>query len=1289
MAQQQIPFIHAPFKRTDDVDWIHPLKHWIAHVYQDDPEKYGEETFALNRLRQDIRGAGKDLTGRDLLYRYFGQLELLDLRFPVDEKHIKILFTWYDAFNGRATSQYSLAFEKASVIFNTAATLSAIASIQNRAEAEGRKRAFNFFQASAGMFLYINDNFLHAPSQDLNRDTVKMLTELMLAQAHECFLENSLREKKKDSLVAKLASHAAWVYGSLTDDIQDCISRGVGVDKGWMVTAQIKHKYYQALAQHHKAAACALDQNFGEQVSRLQAAETTAKEAVKLISNSMSSLLNTAGAMSSSANHFQHYHATLPSDCGSIMQELCKSLSATLAEKHTAAARDNDMIYHDHVPKDAILTPIDRLKAVKPVPISELYGPNEVNKVIGGDIFARLIPLSVHESASLYSEEKAKLVRAESERLDIAKAELNASLEYMKLPQSLDKFKQQQRGGGNNNNEHAALLDTFAIPTPEVRAWADALAQEESTNNNTTVQELIETLDGLKTRAGHMLDQASLALDQEMRECENMRVKYGEQWSQKPSGIMTSDFRQDLRNHRESLNHASQSDGQLLRYYDEIAPDIGILRQGGKSKAIETAFTEALTSLFNDNNKDGKNNVNSLLDLEIDVGISSKSTEIKIKRVEAALDKLEQMETDRRETFEDLKEKTLQDDISQLLILNKKTVNIEQQIFSSELEKFKPHQQRISASIHQQQQVIQELSAAFKAVMDGEEAQKLQKRWDAAERQRRQIIERFKRAHAGYLETKEGLRKGIQFYSSLCDVIESLVNNTRKFANERQRERDEMTETLETERSGREQELLKEKLSKYTSSAAATVTSSTATAPPATTSTMMMPSAPPTIDTASISSLADKARQMSIGLDNNQNSSPNPLYYTSQLQQQPTASPITPQSYSTSSQSFVAASAPPQPTPSYSNPPPPPPSSSQHPVPQQPSSSTPQPLQGFPQPYTSYGSQPVPSQQQQQQPATYQQQQQQQQPATYQQQQQHQPSAPPPPQPLQRAPSYSASNNNYMNSPAGASPVPYMFPQQQPVPSTPALPRQDMYVSSPVASAPPPPSSLYSNTNNSAGPPTAPLPSTSSSIPSTYPTQAQPQQPPPQSQPQFQPQQQPPQHRYSMPVYPQQPHQQQVPKPMPLPQIPQQQQQSSFIPQLQQRQSQQPPPLPNKPPQMQSEQQQQKQPPPPPISMPSYHPMLSSSVESLSTRSDPPTNNNNTMPTPQLPPQQPSYYSGGTPAPPPPPPQQQQQQQPSWQQQPQQGYIPQQQPYQQQQQQPYWRPLDPNSGNNNNGSLLD
>lgn len=91
-----IPMVSVPLKQTNEIDWVQPLKSYIRATYGDDPERYADECATLNRLRQDMRGAGKDsAAGRDLLYRYYGQLELLDLRFPVDENHIKISFTWY------------------------------------------------------------------------------------------------------------------------------------------------------------------------------------------------------------------------------------------------------------------------------------------------------------------------------------------------------------------------------------------------------------------------------------------------------------------------------------------------------------------------------------------------------------------------------------------------------------------------------------------------------------------------------------------------------------------------------------------------------------------------------------------------------------------------------------------------------------------------------------------------------------------------------------------------------------------------------------------------------------------------------------------------------------------------------------------------------------------------------------------------------------------------------------------------------------------------------------------
>ena len=172
---------------------------------------------------------------RDLLYKYFGQLELLELRFA----EIRVTFPWRDAFTNKLTTQTSLAYEKASVIFQIAATHSAIAASQNRSDPEGLKRAFNYFKTAAGMLTYINDNFLHAPSTDLSREVVKFLVGIMLAQATEVFLEKTVDEKKLSAaMVAKIASQASLLYTSLTEEVKEFMGKGI-FDRNWVTILQV------------------------------------------------------------------------------------------------------------------------------------------------------------------------------------------------------------------------------------------------------------------------------------------------------------------------------------------------------------------------------------------------------------------------------------------------------------------------------------------------------------------------------------------------------------------------------------------------------------------------------------------------------------------------------------------------------------------------------------------------------------------------------------------------------------------------------------------------------------------------------------------------------------------------------------------------------------------------------------------------------------------------------------------------------------------------------------------
>jgi hypothetical protein len=144
----------------------------------------------------------------------------------------------FDAFTHKSTAQYSLAFEKASIIFNISAVLSCHAANQTRSEESGLKAAYHSFQASAGMFTYINENFLHAPSSDLSRETVKTLISITLAQAQEVFLEKQVADNKKVGLLAKLASQAAYLYSQALEGVQENVNKAI-FEKVWHLFVQV------------------------------------------------------------------------------------------------------------------------------------------------------------------------------------------------------------------------------------------------------------------------------------------------------------------------------------------------------------------------------------------------------------------------------------------------------------------------------------------------------------------------------------------------------------------------------------------------------------------------------------------------------------------------------------------------------------------------------------------------------------------------------------------------------------------------------------------------------------------------------------------------------------------------------------------------------------------------------------------------------------------------------------------------------------------------------------------
>jgi tyrosine-protein phosphatase non-receptor type 23 len=385
----------------------------------------------------------------------------------------------------------------------------------------------------------------------------------------------------------------------------------------------VKAKYFASLAQFNRAVADAASSKYGDSLTRFVLAESLAKEASKL-----------ATTFSKEFTPLTASASFLP-DAPVSLVDLTKNHLTICSETRAKAQRDNDLIYNAVLPSEAALPVIEKSSVAAPIPIQDVYASPEVQKIIGPDLFTKLIPLAVHENASLYSEEKAKVVRAEAERVDLAEGERIALLEYLGLPASLERFS----SAGSNGQ------DNLADPGGVVRNWSDELRRYEASGR---VEEMIRTIKSLKDGVTKELDTAGRELEMESRECESMRSRFGHLWEQAPSSSLTRAFRQDMKSHKDSLDQASQSDRQVEALWQGIKNDVVILMDNDR---VEQAFTVAVGSSVEGSSQ-------NLLD--DDFNEDDKQDEDMSKRVgviKEALSRLNKIKKERTDVFKDLKEK--------------------------------------------------------------------------------------------------------------------------------------------------------------------------------------------------------------------------------------------------------------------------------------------------------------------------------------------------------------------------------------------------------------------------------------------------------------------------------------------------------------------------------------------------------------------------------------------------------------------------------------------------------
>jgi hypothetical protein len=91
-----------------------------------------------------------------------------------------------------------------------------------------------------------------------------------------------------------------------------------------------------------------------------------------------------------------------------------------------------------------------------------------------------------------------------------------------------------------------------------------------------------------------------------------------------------------------------------------------------------------------------------------------------------------------------------------VLILNKKNPNIESQLFTSELEKFRPYQTRLAGLVHKQQDLLSDVVRGFKSLLQEQAGSKEQEEIESAQHQLDALISRFRATRGGWEDVREG-----------------------------------------------------------------------------------------------------------------------------------------------------------------------------------------------------------------------------------------------------------------------------------------------------------------------------------------------------------------------------------------------------------------------------------------------------------------------------------------------------------------------------------------------------
>ncbi|GFT54198.1 tyrosine-protein phosphatase non-receptor type 23 [Nephila pilipes] len=689
------------------------LKKYIRDHYHEDPESYVKEIKELETLRQNAIKPPMDFTGCSILKRYYSQLHKLQSRFPMtDDGPACVPFMWTDIYSGVAYNITDIEYEEACILYNIGALHSKLGTMDSRCNAEGMKIACTHFQCAAWAFQNLRDTYPQPKGSDMSHDLLTFFINIMLAQAQECILEKSMLDNRKSSITAKIAAQVVDYYkcavgimvsGSPSTDtgsILDII--GSKIFKSWKKFIEFKMAYYTSISHLYMGNQAEENEKWGERVAWFQSAFDHLSEAFKSAKNV---------------------------DRDDLNEPLTFTMDV-IGGKHSSSKKENEFVYHDKVPALSSLPDLKGASLVKGIPFS-ITDPD----VSGPDIFARLVPMETHETSSLYSEEKAKILRSMVSKIEGKNEELMAYLSSLQL-ESVSSFDE-------NDKIPQELLEKCAAISVRPNLISD-------------LEELMKELIGVSKDVDTALKSTFALLSEE----EKKELQHQETFGKRVASMLTTELKKECSKYDEAHKKAIESNNTL-----ETAVSIHI------------------------------NNISKLLlPLEELVVILPSAKSLKTPENQKAMDtfnhlvdKVEEMRKQRQYLEQQLRDSLMSDDITKNLVTMKKKEDL-QQTFAEELKKHDEVITYLDQNLSAQDNILCALTEANAHYAE------TRKSMSEITHQRQEMVNALINSFEAYDDLVSKGKKGLEFYQKLQTNVTRLLTRVRSVTKVQDEERSQIAE---------------------------------------------------------------------------------------------------------------------------------------------------------------------------------------------------------------------------------------------------------------------------------------------------------------------------------------------------------------------------------------------------------------------------------------------------------------------------------------------------------------